>query len=324
MSVVSRVPSLRLWWAGMCVTLLTATQPLVPGADAQTYTPYAVFLAMPPEALVDLQVKLTYLGDWNVRSLVIYYDLASPHVDVFRPYRRAAQETYYLSDDNVPLRQVGATLPELATLISDVGGLPNVTDGDVDPGGIVSFSLYNVTGGVAKAFEAILSLGNATALLNTLQNALEGNGYAARALGEFGCDIDIVSGPGPVEVTDIVDVQLSGLRRVPSTGQYVGTARLTNNGTHTVASPLSLVLYIRPPDVELLNADGKTCRIEPVGMDYIDFVVIGGLAPAQSVSREVRFYNPRLEPIEVEWLDDETDAPYVQRAPRVFAGPGNR
>lgn len=274
---------------------------------AQTFSPYSDFQAMSLSDLATLQVKLTPTGPFGNAMLASVLFGASENVlnvGLFVPYRRADQA--YISDDAGPTKFV-ATVQELKALIDNVGTLPGVTDGDVDPGGSVSFSLLN-TVGTTKVFEAIVDTVNGPALFGQMLTALKHNPVAVRTLRRFGCVAGMLPPTPPTSVQNQVLVKSSGLRadRQKPT-EYAGKVRVTNTSGSTITAPLFLVVVVHA-DADLFGRDGETCNIEPPGHPFMILKSSGGLAPGAFIEKSLRFRNPSKSKLNAEF--------------KVFAGPG--
>jgi len=224
----------------------------------------------------------------------------------FIPFQRPGID--YINDSFAPLT-FSATSQELETMIDNVGTLPGVTDGDIDEGGFLPFTLLNDINNTTRAFEA-LNQTNGRGLFTQMMSALEHNAEAISHLESLACTLDLLSSAMPTEVTARVSVELSGVRLNRTTGNFVGRVRVTNNSELTLAAPLSLIVD-EEGNVRLVGEDGSTCRISPPGLPYMNLPVgQGGLSPGGTVEVILKFDNPELETIEV--------------APRVFSGAGAR
>lgn len=276
-------------------------------ASGETLSPYSDFQAMSLSELATLQVKLTYMGEQTavLGTLLLSATGSTPDPALFTPFRRAGHT--YVNDD-FGQQRVAASVQELKALIDEVGTLPGVTDGDVDAGGYLSFSLLNTVGGTTKAFEAIVDSTNGPALFGELLEALRTNAQVTRALRDFGCAAGSLPAASPSDVQSLVQVRASGLRADRSTPtEYRGRVRVANTSGATIAAPLFLIVVVRA-DANLFDADGRTCNIEPSGHPFMILRSSGGLAPGAFIERSLRFTNPSKSKLNVEF--------------KVFAGPG--
>jgi hypothetical protein len=275
--------------------------------SAQAFSPYSDFQTMSLADLATLQVKLTPMSEYENAGLSAVLFGASESVlnaGLFVPYRRPDQT--YISDD-AGHTKFTATAQELKGLIDSVGTLPNVTDGDVDPGGYVSFSLLNTAGGT-KIFEAIVDNANGRELFGRMLGAMKDNAVAVRTLRRFACVVAMLPSSPPADVQSQVQVKAGGLRADRQTPtEYVGKVRVTNTSGSTISTPLYLILVVHA-DADLLGADGQTCNIAPPGHPFVILKPSGGLAPGAFIERTMRFTNPSKSKLNVEF--------------KVFAGPG--
>lgn len=261
---------------------------------AQSFTPYAVFQSMTQTELATLQIKLTWLG-FQTRSTTTAILTAqghAPDVALFTPFQRPG---FDYGNDAAQIDSVAATVQELDALLDSVAALPGVTDGGVDTGGLLSFALLNTAGGT-RAFESILDTTNAAAVFPQMLNALGGNSVASRRLRELACTLNLVDGAPPSEVTSSVVFSLRGFRLVRSTGEMVGVVKVTNLTGTTLVAPLTLVV-IGADNLELTGESGRTCRIDPAGLPFIDLAVGGGLGAGATVEQVLRFRNPDLDAV---------------------------
>jgi len=254
-------------------------------APAQTFSPYSDFQAMTLSQLATLQVKLTYVGDYSNATLSsVLLGASANNLDhtLFVPYRRADQ-TY----DDAGFLKFTATVQELKALIDDVGTLPGVTDGDVDPNGSVSFSMLNTSGGT-KVFEAIVDSANGETLFRQILAALSNNAPGTRTIRMFACGVWMLPRTPPANIQNQIQLVKSGLRadrRAPT--QYVGKVKITNTSGSTIPAPI--ILVVRGGD--LVGSDGETCNIRPPGASFLTLLSSGGLAPGASIEKTIRIAN---------------------------------
>jgi hypothetical protein len=91
-----------------------------------------------------------------------------------------------------------------------------------------------------------------------------------------------------VNVTGQVQVERSGLGYNRFTDISSGTMTITNTGSTALTSELEVLITGLPAGVTLENASGYDANGDP----YL-LVNIGTLAPGQSVTLGVQFYNPK-------------------------------
>ena len=275
--------------------------------EGQTLSPYSEFQAMSTADLATLQVKLTYVGEFqnaSLSSVLFGTSLTLLNAELFVPFYRTDQSY----SDNLGQLKFTATAQELEALIDNVGTVPGVTDGDVDLNGYVSFSLLNTAGGTTKVFEAIVDSANGVALFNQVLAALSANTAGTRTLRSFACSVAMLSPTPPSNVQSQVQVKASGLRADRrSPGRFVGKVRVTNTSATAIPAPIVLAV-VHHTDADLLEADGKTCSIAPSEQPFVVLLTSGSLAPSASIERTVTFVHPSKTKLEVAY--------------KVFAGPG--
>lgn len=289
--------------------------------QAQTFSPYADFVAMSPGQLAALQVKLTWMGPevGAVPTHIIVAVGTEPNTDAFAPCHRPGLD---YSNDDFELASMTASLGELDALIDSVGTLATIPNGGVDEEGYLSFSLVNIVAGDTLCFEAVVNDTNGRALFGKMRAALQGNQPAVMRLSAFACMLDMAGLAPPQEVSASVLLHFRGVRQDRTTGEYVGTVKVKNTSASVLLPPLSLMLEVQDPNVILANADGSTCRISPSGRSYVNLPVGSGLSPGTTVESELRFTNVDRTHIDLYFV--RLSAPGGPVAPRLFAGPGER
>ena len=275
--------------------------------QAQAFSPYSEFQAMSLAELATLRCKLTCVGSQSASIATTLFGASGTILDVelFRPFRRTGQT--YASDDFSPHSFTASAL-QLKALIDSVGVVPEVTDGDVDAGGTVSFSLLNTAGDTTRVFEAIVNKASGQKLFGQMLPALSGIPLAVQTMSAFGCAVGMLPSNTPLDVQAQVQVKASGLRadrQVP--GQFVGKVRITNTSGATIPAPLVLIVII-PADADLVGADGATCNSQPSGHPLVRLLASGGLAPGAALERTLRFAHAAGTKLNVEF--------------RVLSGPG--
>ena len=280
-------------------------------AKAQTFTPYSQFQSMTLAQLDGLQAKLTIIGPQLTASSSVAFVAIGHTFDPnnFVSHYRAEFKATYVGDIMQP-RTFSATTQQLKALIDSVGTLPGVTDGGVDSTGFVSFSLMNKIGPDTLVFEAIVDTGNGRKLFTKMLQALSANASAVTTLSGFACATDLVPLAAPRDASADVTTRLTGVRVDRQTGQYVGTVRVTNTSLLPLMPPLILILRAEG-NVDLANADGRTCRIFPAQAGYLTLPIGTSLLPTAHVDVTARFTNPDKEPIKFVFI-------------RVFQGQGTR
>jgi hypothetical protein len=236
-----------------------------------------------------------------------------------------------------PVRSVEVSAAEIGALISDLGSLPSVTAGDIEQRGMaVSFVVRMPS---ARCFETVVNHEGLRPLFDQLRLALAGNSAAYSQIQKLACNLEVSESQRPEDVTSLVTVKFSGLRReAASSDNFVGTAEITNAGLNSIPGPISLVLLRLPREVELLNQSDTTCETVRGGHPYINVEsAAGGLAAGQTAEVSLRFSNEYLIPLGKCSCDNNAEefcaANYpcagggscvCMPTPKVFAGPGAR
>jgi hypothetical protein len=280
-------------------------------AKAQTFAPYSTFDQMSLAQLETLQGKLALVGP-GLRVISSLGFTATGHTfdaSPFAPSYRPEFSQFYDGDYESP-RNFTASVADLQALIDSVGTLPGVTDGGVDTSGYLSFALLNELDGDTLVFEAIVDTSNGRQLFAKLLQALAQNPDAVTKLTNMGCVTDMLPAATPRDASDDVAIRVGGVRQDRSTGEFTGTVRVTNTSGQPLGSPLILVLRAEG-NVELANADGRTCRVAPAGSSFLNLPIGASLGPGAHVDVVARFDNPDGEPIKFTFM-------------RVFEGQGTR
>lgn len=104
-------------------------------------------------------------------------------------------------------------------------------------------------------------------------------------------------GQRPRDVSNDVEVSISGVRLDRQTGYFVGIATLTNRSHAGIQGPISIV-FTTGGGLRMMQAAGTTCGVAPVGRSYATVPVEGNLLnPGATVQMKVEFENPGREPI---------------------------
>jgi hypothetical protein len=278
------------------------------GLVSQMFSPYSDFQAMSVEQLKTLQVKLTFVGVQTRPTASVAFTTPFNALDLtgFVPFRRPGIS--YSNDDSA-VKTFTTSAEELDAMIDNVGMLPNVTAGGVAADQYFSFALLNTVPN-SKAFEAVLNKSDTADLFAKLRVSFASNKPGMRTLADLACILDVSELGTPADVSADADVVLSGVRLNRTTGRYVGTASVTNKSGQSLTGPVSLVLDLAA-SVRLFNADGTTCKITPVGREFINLPLTGNqLPPGATAQVTLEFDNPERLP--------------VQATTKVLGGPGAR
>lgn len=288
------------------IPILGCAQP----GHTQVLSPYSDFEALSVADMDSVRVKLTYGGpqDQPVMTLALTGTTTEVPIGAFVPFRRSG---FDYSNETVGVLKTGASREDLKAIITNVGTLPRVTDGGVDPGGRLSFALLSTTGGTTKVFESIVNDTTGGQLFSQMLAAVSGNQSGSRRLLSLGCAVSMLPTGVPASAEGQAVVHLTGLRQDRHVkGQFVGKVIVTNQSASTLASPLTLVVIRKSGNAVLIQEDGFTCNIEPRGASFVNLAVGAGLGPNASVQRELRFDNPSQMKFDLTF--------------RVFAGSGTR
>jgi hypothetical protein len=275
--------------AGLVAIACLAATP----AAAQSFAPYSEFQALTPQQLLDLDLKLTYIGSQfaPIQTRMLQAQ-SSGGAGQFAALRRPGIS---YGNDTLAISFTLVTVAELDALLDSVATLPGVTDGGVDAGGFLSFALRDTAGGT-RGFESIVDETNGRALFARMRGALVANASARRTLDEMACELDLLSLTEPADVTASAQIVMGGVHLVRATGRFAGTVRVTNTSAVTLPAPLTLTVATFP-NVRLAGEYGVTCRVTPSGAPYIVLDVGAGLAPGAFVDRILEFENPDLDAI---------------------------
>ncbi len=290
--------------------------------QAQPNASYSEFLGLSQQALLTLQIKFTFLDPsfTTVHSHVYTAVGQVPDMEQFVACRRPEFSYFYDKHDPV---HVEATTQELQAAIDSVGTLPQITAGGVDSSGFLSFSMLYHDGTSNKCFEAIINEERGRGLFLMLRKALAGNAIAVADLTDQACANDMLQTLAPTDVTSVVDVRFTPIREDVGSEVFVGRATVRNGSGQPLPAPLILVVQPEDESVELLNADGRTCQLEPRRAQFVQLPVGGGgLAAGQSIEVELRFSNPSRSQVDLYWQHPPPSGEWV--TPRVYAGSGDR
>jgi hypothetical protein len=282
--------AIRITWFELASLTLVIAIP----AMAQ-FSPYSDFENMSPSQLASLQAKLTYGGTQEepISTIVITSTNGSVNISQFTPFRHAG---FNYGNDALPIRQISASTLQLQTMLQSAGTIPAVVAGGVGSPGYLSFALVNTVSGTTEGFEVILTPADAISLLSAISAALTAVPTGQTILADFACTTGLRAPAVPVDVTSAVKVTLSGVRLNRSTGRFVGTATLQNNGASALSLPISLVMTL-PQGVTLYNANGSTCGVGPIGRPFINAPLTMPLPPGSTVQINLDFYDPKNLPI---------------------------
>jgi hypothetical protein len=289
-------------------------------SNAQPNAEYSEFQGLSQEELETLHIKFSYLCGSFTTVWTHVYTAHGTATDLspFTLCRRPEFEYWW---DRIELRGGTASIRELQAAIDSVGTLPEITAGGVDSLGCLSFSLLYLTDGTARCFEAVVAEERGRSLLLKLRQGFASNPEVVADLTGLACANDMLQPPGPADVTDDVHLRFTAIREVNDSRVFVGRVTVTNESSVTLPAPMILVITPEHAAIDLLNADDRTCQLEPRMKQYIELPVSGdGLPADQSVEVELLFGDPSRTPIVLYWQRDSGK----RVTPKVYAGPGDR
>ena len=176
-------------------------------------------------------------------------------------------------------------------MIDSVATLPDVTDGNVDTGGALSFALLNTAGGT-KVFETVVNTANGQALFGKLLQVFGPNATARNALRDFGCGLGVLPHSAPANVTSTM-MTTNGLRLDRVSNQYVGKVRVTNTSGSAISAPVVLTMRANG-DMSVAEANGRACNIGDPGSVYVTLLSAGALGPGASIEKTLHITNPGM------------------------------
>ena len=100
--------------------------------------------------------------------------------------------------------------------------------------------------------------------------------------------------PGVIPTAPNLLVSVGALLTEGDSSHVVQQVQITNNGKTPVFAPLSLALDHLNSDVTLVNANGNTAVLAPLGSPYINVPVgsDGALRPSETKTVKLSFLNP--------------------------------
>ncbi|MBI4057510.1 MAG: hypothetical protein HY399_08205 [Elusimicrobia bacterium] len=270
------------------------------GAWAQNSSPLTPPSQPAPSQLKTLQVKLTYLGPQKEPMPTIGFSQGPYKVDRFKPFYR---KEYEYGNDAFALKTFRATKEELKNLVNLVTHVqeksklaPSVLHGKVSGSRLLSFSWVYRSGDQDKFFEAIWNSSEAQEFFVLMRDIFEKNKEARATFQWWGCALDLLTPVVGKDVTSHVQITLGGF--YPKGDHFLTRATLKNISTGKIPEPLSLVVIPTEPNVRLINPDGTTCKIYPVGNGFINISLPSpDLSPGESVETVLEFENPDRDPI---------------------------
>jgi len=254
-------------------------------SETPPYIPYADLAHLSPAEIATVQIKLTYMGPQfgPLASTILYVAGGSPDPSLFAPFRRPSPP--YLNYANDRLTAIGysaISTAEFVSLVSRIGELPEVTDGDVARVPWLGLSIL-VGLPPVRAFDSVLNRQEAATLYERLRTALTANASASKLLSDRAGQQGVSEAANRREVTGFTIVEIDEPRRGGTSTRYFATATIRNTSNDSLPSPLSLVVLGLPPNSYVFTGD-PTCGSEPDCRQYVRIPVpSAGLAPQRLV-----------------------------------------
>jgi len=258
--------------------------------SAQSCFPYSQFMALAQPT--SMLVKLTYVGVQEEPVETVLFSSGG----IIAALNACQHPGLFYDNDRLGTRIFSATPVEMTNLLELANQIPVLHGGPPVDGHYLSFSMVSRSSLRSEvAFEAVLKSADAGSVLNAARAAVANNPLGLRTINELGCDIALPEPGKPADVTSSFAIQFSMFVVDPVTGYYVGTVTLTNISSNSIAGPASLVLTV-PPDVPLVNADGYSCQITPIGRPFVQLVGNGVvIPPGYTIQLMLKFVNPAQE-----------------------------
>jgi hypothetical protein len=105
--------------------------------------------------------------------------------------------------------------------------------------------------------------------------------------------------PAAQDVSPSLDVRTTGLRPDRNTGFFVQRLELTNHDTVPIPGPVLAVVSGIPAELFLVNNDGVTENVAPVGSPFFRSPLTNGITmdPGEAQALTLNFLNPDRVPI---------------------------
>jgi len=112
----------------------------------------------------------------------------------------------------------------------------------------------------------------------------------------WGCALGLLPDGRPAEVTDSTEISV-GRFEADGSGRYSGRVTVRNRSSASLPAPVSVVFELSD-NIRLLEPDGTTCHVEPVGRDYVHLPLSeSGLAPGEEASVTLAYANSERQPV---------------------------
>lgn len=261
-------------------------------------------LSLSGQELETGQVKLTYLGPQTepIPTLVLTVHDHAVNWEAFGPWQRPEHrndEIYQRYEGTKPSLTVSAE--ELRAVVQNLKGVLEKPAKRLEAPWL-SMTVVARAQGRLKGFEAQLDHFLAGELFILMRGSLradpkdvtlmegQANLDAMRTLQWWGCGLGLLPTSIPArDVSEQVQVNVSGLRWKTATKQFMSMVTLTNVSGKPIPGPISLVLY-PGVNVSMANATGTTCVTTPSGREFLNVPMPGlALEPQQTLETVLEF-----------------------------------
>lgn len=257
-------------------------------------------LGRPPAA--SSLVKLTYLGPQDEPIPTIGFSSSGYDVKRFEPCHRPGLS---YGNDAMALETVPVSDKELDSIVSILENptessklVRPVVKGQVGERPLLSVSVLWRSGEKDRCFEAVFDSAESKEFFVLLRGTMENNAQGRITLQWWGCALDLLTPVPGKDVTTDVRVTLGGLYQGPGNRNFRTRVDLKNISDNSIPEPLTLVVIPRRPNVRLVNYDGTTCKITPVGAGFVNIPLPApALSPGESLETVLEFENPDRDPI---------------------------
>ena len=158
-------------------------------------------------------------------------------------------------------------------------------------GGIVRDLTSSVTGTVYRSLDGSVATVDGEGLVTAV-----GTGRTVIEVRHLGVqawvEVDVHDPATPlsdIDQTAAVVIEGGGFRRDRKTGRIVQRVTVRNQSQEALPSPLQLIVSDLPSGVSVMNADGVTRRVVPVGAPYIRLEQDGPLVPGGEAATTLEF-----------------------------------
>ena len=290
-------------WNGFLISLLlwpgVATHAAV---DYETVAPETL-LTMDRRTLETAQGKLDYLGPQTGELGPITFTIDGHQVD-WELFQDDAEHERW-STHRQPSFTVG--VEELHALLQRAQPLFDRVD-STEPW--LAFMVVVGQPGQARGFERRLNREQTKTFFGELWQAFHGR--AARSTFQWwGCALDLLPAGRAMDVTDGVEITVGRFQPDGVAGRYSGHVSVRNISAERLPAPVSVVLDLRG-SAQVIDPDGTTCHVEPVGRPYLHALLANGAGLEAGANVDV--------PATVEQNEQEP----VVFTVRVLAGPNSR